>query len=222
MESSLFGRCPHQFSKQRLLNRGPTRQFQTIPGWLRRTLTHGSFPWHEEASAYPKPIDPGDRACTACPGAAIYGLVLLLGARAAEGSLRRIGRALLRQARIPKCRRKVLFEKLREVSWAGVPQAGRAEGARVVEWHVMLDHVHMTLSVPPKLSISHVVGYIKGKSAIHIARTYEGKQRNYAGHQFWARGYFLSTVNRDEKMIREYIRKHEKEDKPLDQLLLTK
>jgi len=86
----------------------------------------------------------------------------------------------------------------------------------------MLDHVHMMLSIPPKLSVAHVVGYIKGKSAIHIARTYEGKRRNYVGHHFWARGYFVSTVGRDEKVIREYIRNQEKEDKRLDQLQLTK
>jgi putative transposase len=66
-----------------------------------------------------------------------------------------------------------------------------------------------------------VVGYIKGKSAIHVARTYEGKQRNYVGHHLWARGYFVSSVGRDEKLIREYIRNQEKEDKRLDQLLLT-
>ena len=85
----------------------------------------------------------------------------------------------------------------------------------------MVDHVHMMISIPPKLSVSHVVGYIKGKSAIHIARTHEGKQRNYVGQHFWARGYFVSTVGRVEKQSREYIRNQEKEDKKLDQLLLT-
>ena len=88
--------------------------------------------------------------------------------------------------------------------------------------HEMPDHIRMMLSIPPKLSVSHVVGYIKGKSAIHIARTYEGKHGDYVGHHFWARGYFVSTVGRDEQMIREYIRNQEKEDKRLDQLLLTK
>ena len=84
----------------------------------------------------------------------------------------------------------------------------------------MIDHVHMMLSIPPKLAVSHVVGFIKGKSAIHIARRFEGKQRNYAGHHFWARGYFVSTVGRNEELIREYIRNQEKEDKRLDQLRL--
>jgi putative transposase len=70
----------------------------------------------------------------------------------------------------------------------------------------MVDHVHMLLSVPPKYAVSQVVGYIKGKSAIHIARTFAGRKRNYVGQHFWARGYYVSTVGRDEATIREYIR----------------
>ena len=123
---------------------------------------------------------------------------------------------------IPKCRRKVLFEKLREHLGPVFRKQAEQKESRIEEGHIMMDHVHMMLSIPPKLSVSHVVGYIKGKSAIHIARTYEGKQRNYVGQHFWARGYFVSTVGRDEKQIREYIRNQEKEDKQLDQLLLTK
>ena len=122
---------------------------------------------------------------------------------------------------IPKYRRKVLFEKLREHLGPVFRKLAEQKESRVEEGHVMVDHVHMMISIPPKLSVSHVVGYIKGKSAIHIARTYEGKQRNYVGQHFWARGYFVSTVGRDEKQIREYIRNQEKEDKKLDQLLLT-
>ena len=123
---------------------------------------------------------------------------------------------------IPKYRRKSLFERLRQHLGPVFRKLAEQKESRVEEGHVMLDHVHMMLSIPPKLSVSHVVGYIKGKSAIHIARTYEGKHRNYVGHHFWARGYFVSTVGRDEQLIREYIRNQEKEDKRLDQLLLTK
>ncbi|HWL89524.1 MAG TPA: IS200/IS605 family transposase [Polyangiaceae bacterium] len=123
---------------------------------------------------------------------------------------------------IPKYRRRILFGKLREHLGAVFRKLAEQKESRVEEGHVMVDHVHMMLSIPPKLAVSHVVGYIKGKSAIHIARTYEGKQRNYVGHHFWARGYFVSTVGRDEKLVREYIRNQEKEDKRLDQLLLTK
>jgi len=82
----------------------------------------------------------------------------------------------------------------------------------------MLDHVHMLISIPPKYSVAQVVGYIKGKSAIYIARTLMGKPRNFVGESFWARGYFVSTVGRDEKTIREYIKNQEQEDQRIDQL----
>lgn len=86
----------------------------------------------------------------------------------------------------------------------------------------MGDHVHMLLSIPPKYAVSQVVGYIKGKSAIHIARTYLGRRQNYTGQHFWARGFFVSTVCRDEAAVRDYIRRQEEEDKRLDQLNLWK
>ena len=86
----------------------------------------------------------------------------------------------------------------------------------------MADHVHMLVSIPPKYSVAQVVGYIKGKSAIHIARTYMGKRQNFVGQNFWARGYFVSTVGRDEATVREYIRKQEQEDERLDQLQMFK
>ena len=86
------------------------------------------------------------------------------------------------------------------------------------EGHLMPDHVHMLLSVPPKYAVSQVVGYIKGKSAIHLARTYGGRRRNFVGQHFWARGYFVSTVGRDEAAVRAYIQNQEQEDKRLEQL----
>ena len=82
----------------------------------------------------------------------------------------------------------------------------------------MADHVHMMLSVPPKYAVSKVVGYIKGKSAIHLARVYGERKRNFTGQSFWARGYFVSTVGRDEEVIRNYIRHQEQEDERLEQL----
>lgn len=82
----------------------------------------------------------------------------------------------------------------------------------------MPDHVHMLISIPPKYSVSQVVGYIKGKSAIHIARDYMGRGKNYTGMSFWARGYFVSTVGRDEKVIREYIKNQDKADRQSEQL----
>ena len=78
----------------------------------------------------------------------------------------------------------------------------------------------MMISIPPKHSVAQVVGYIKGKSAIHIARNYGERKRNFVGQHFWARGYFVSTVGRDEAVIREYIRRQEAEDRRQDQLQL--
>jgi putative transposase len=82
----------------------------------------------------------------------------------------------------------------------------------------MKDHVHMLVSIPPKYSVSQVVGYIKGKSAIHIARNYAGCRRNFTGQNFWARGYFISTVGRDEKTVKKYIQKQQENDHRIDQL----
>jgi putative transposase len=92
--------------------------------------------------------------------------------------------------------------------------------SRIEEGHLMPDQVHMMISIPPKYSVSQVVGYIKGKSAIHLARVYAERRRNYVGQHFWARGYFVSTVGRDEEMIREYIRNQEVEDARLEQMSL--
>ena len=84
----------------------------------------------------------------------------------------------------------------------------------------MPDHVHMMIAIPPKYAVSQVVGYIKGKSAIHLARVYAERQRNFVGQHFWARGYFVSTVGRNEQVIREYVRNEELEDARLEQFNL--
>ena len=80
----------------------------------------------------------------------------------------------------------------------------------------MIDHVHMLISIPPKMSVSNLVGYIKGKSAIYIARNFRGKKKNFSGESFWARGYFVTTVGHDEDMVRAYIQNQEKNDKKKD------
>jgi putative transposase len=92
--------------------------------------------------------------------------------------------------------------------------------SRIEEGHLMPDHVHIMISIPPKYAVSQVVGYLKGKSAIHIARQYSERKRNFVGQHFWARGYFVSTVGRDEEVIREYIRHQENEDRRRDQMEL--
>lgn len=119
---------------------------------------------------------------------------------------------------IPKCRRKVLYGQVRKDLGEVFRGLARHKECRIEEGHLMVDHVHMLISIPPKYAVSSVVGYIKGKSAIHIARTYGERKRNFVGQHFWARGYFVSTVGRDEAMIREYIRHQEKEDLRVDQL----
>ena len=121
---------------------------------------------------------------------------------------------------IPKYRRKALFGQLRRDLGRLFRDLAEQKESRVEEGHLMPDHVHMLIAIPPKYAVAQVIGFIKGKSAIHIARSYLGVRRNYVGQHFWARGYFVSTVGRDEEAIREYIRKQEIEDKRLEQLRL--
>jgi putative transposase len=123
---------------------------------------------------------------------------------------------------IPKGRRKVLYGQLRKQLTEVFRELAQQKESRIEEGHMMLDHVHMLISIPPKYSVSQVVGYIKGKSAIHLARVYSERKRNFAGQSFWARGYFVSSVGRDEEVIRQYIQHQEKEDERLDQLALWK
>ena len=120
---------------------------------------------------------------------------------------------------IPKCRRKALYEQLRTHLGEVFRKLAEQKECRILEGHLMADHVHMLISIPPKYAVSQVVGFIKGKSAIHLARVYGERKRNFVGQHFWARGYFVSTVGRDEESVRDYIRHQEQEDKRLDQML---
>ena len=95
---------------------------------------------------------------------------------------------------IPKGRRKAMFGKLRVHLGDVFHQLARQKESIIVEGHLVLEHVHILISIPPKYAVAQVVGYIKGKSAIHIARSWLGKRQNFGGHNFWARGYFVSTV----------------------------
>lgn len=102
---------------------------------------------------------------------------------------------------IPKCRRKVIYGQLRKYLGQVIRELAEQKGSRIEEGHLMVDHLHMLISIPPKYAVSQVVGYIKGKSAIQIARVYGGRKRNFTGEKFWARGYFVSTVGKDEESI---------------------
>ena len=123
---------------------------------------------------------------------------------------------------IPKCRRKTLYVGLRKHLGEVFRRLAEQKESRVEEGHLMPDHVHMLLKIPPKYAVSQVVGYIKGKSAIHLARVYGERKRNFVGQSFWARGYFVTTVGRDEGLIRAYIQNQEAEDRRLDQLQLLR
>lgn len=123
---------------------------------------------------------------------------------------------------IPKYRRKVLYGQLRQHLGEVFRELARRKESEIEEGHLMADHVHMMLSIPPKYSVSQVVGFIKGKSAIYVAREYGERKRNFVGQHFWARGYFVSTLGRDEEVIREYIRRQDDGDRRSDQMDLLR
>ena len=118
----------------------------------------------------------------------------------------------------PKYRRKRLYGEIRRYLGDVIRDLASQKECRVEEGHLRSDHVHVLISIPPKHSVSQVVGFIKGKSAIHIARNYLGRRSNFTGQHFWARGYWVSTVGKDEELVRNYIQNQEREDRRLDQL----
>lgn len=122
---------------------------------------------------------------------------------------------------IPKCRRKTLYVELRKHLGEMFRSLAAQRESRIEEGHLIPDHVHMMIAIPPKYAVSQVVGYIRGKSAIHLTRIYGERKRNFVGQHFRARGYFVSTVGRDEAVIRAYIRSQEIENERLDQLKLN-
>ena len=118
----------------------------------------------------------------------------------------------------PKYRKKVLYGLIRRELKDVFHRLARQKECIIEEGHLMPDHVHMLISIPPKHSVSQVLGFLKGKSSIWIAQNISNKQRNFVGHKFWARGYFVSTVGANEQTIRAYIQNQEVEDKRLDDL----
>jgi putative transposase len=121
---------------------------------------------------------------------------------------------------IPKKRRKQIFGVLRKQLGNIFHELAAHKESKVVEGHIMVDHVHMCISIPPKYAVSNVIGYIKGKRAITIARRFGGLEKNFTGEVFWARGYFVSTVGLDEAMVSAYIRNQKHEDEHYDQMKL--
>ena len=119
---------------------------------------------------------------------------------------------------IPKKRKKVLYGQLRQYLGEIFKELSIRKSCKIEEGHLMRNHVHICISIPPKYAVSNVVGYLKGKSAILIARRFRGRQRNFSGEHFWARGYYVSTVVLDEEMVRAYIRNQEVQDEHRDQM----
>ena len=112
---------------------------------------------------------------------------------------------------IPKGRKKLLFGNIRVALGKVFHQLARQKECTILQGHLMKDHVHMLIEIPPKHPVSSIIGFLKGKSAIAVARSM-GKQRNFNGENFWARGYAVSTVGFEEQIIRKYIREQEDED----------
>lgn len=110
---------------------------------------------------------------------------------------------------VPKNRRKIIYGKLRNELKAILRKLCEYKGVEVIEGKMCLDHIHMCLSIPPKYSVSSIIGYLKGKSAMIVFEKYSDLKRNFKGHSFWARGYYVSTVGLDEAKIRKYIQDQE-------------
>ena len=122
---------------------------------------------------------------------------------------------------IPKYRRHRLYGVVKRKLGEVFHRLAGQKGCRIEEGHLQPDHVHMLIQIPPKFAVSSVVGYLKGKSAIHVARHFLKRERNYAGQRLWARGFFVDTVGRDEGAIRKYIQEQDAEDRRLDQLEMS-
>ena len=121
---------------------------------------------------------------------------------------------------IPKYRRKVVYKDLRRELGEVFRELAKQKESTGEEGHLQADHLHMLISIPPKYSVAQVVGFMKGKSAIHIARTFMNRRKNFMGENFWARGYYVSTAGKDEEVVRRYIIQQEAADRRVDQLQL--
>ena len=117
---------------------------------------------------------------------------------------------------IPKYRKRKLFCQVRRYLGDVFHELARQKNSKIVEGHMMSDHVHMCVSIPPKHSVAQVIGYIKGKSAIAVARQFGGRKRNFNGERLWARGYAVSTVGFELDQVQEYIRNQSNRDKDDD------
>ena len=113
---------------------------------------------------------------------------------------------------VPKFRKKKLYGKIREYLRGVFHELARQRGCEIISGHMAQDHVHICVTIPPKYAVSEIVGYLKGKTAIAVARQFSGRQRNFGGENLWARGYAVSTVGFELEKVKEYIEHQEKLD----------
>ena len=113
---------------------------------------------------------------------------------------------------VPKNRRKVIYGQLRREVVTIVRKLCEYKGVKILEGQACIDHIHLCISVPPKYALSTMVGYLKGKSAMVVFERFSKVKRNFKGHSFWARGYYVSTVGLDESRVRKYIQDQEIND----------
>lgn len=113
---------------------------------------------------------------------------------------------------VPKYRKKKLYGKIRKFLGPVFHELAKQRESKIIKGSMVQDHVHMLISIPPKYSVAEVIGYIKGKSAIAVARQFCGRQRNFNGEKFWARGYAVSTVGFELEKIKQYVQNQEQLD----------
>ena len=118
----------------------------------------------------------------------------------------------------PKYRRKKIYNQIRKDIGEIMHELCKYKGVEIIEGHVMPDHVHMLLSIPPKYSVSSVMGYLKGKSALMIFERHANLKYKYGNRHFWCEGYYVSTVGLNEETIKKYIAEQEQRDQAVDRL----
>jgi putative transposase len=118
---------------------------------------------------------------------------------------------------VPKKRRKIIYGKLRDAVGEILRRLCEYKQVELIEGKACIDHIHMCVAIPPKYSVSSIVGYLKGKSAMMVFERYSRLKKNFRGHSFWARGYYVSTVGLDEAKVRRYIQNQEANESIQDQ-----
>lgn len=118
----------------------------------------------------------------------------------------------------PKYRRKIIYNQYRQDLQSDIRLLCQYKGVKIIEGHMMPDHVHSLVSIPPKLSVSSFMGYLKGKSALMMFDQHANLKYKFGNRHFWSEGYYVSTVGLNESTIKKYIQNQEKHDRAVDKL----